>query len=737
MMYTKKIIPILITLQLGATALLQAQKEKINNNDIWNKYKFYPKGINELRSTSDGDHYTAIMTDTNSHSPLKGTQYIIKYDYATGKVADTLFKGADFIAGGKLHAIESYELGPGEKNILLSTGAEHIYRHSTVALYFIWNRASKTLTALKDAGDKVMYATLSPDGNAAAYIFKGDLYVKNLTDGSTKRITNDGSDNVFNGVSDWVYEEEFTVTRAYFWSPDSKSVAYYRFDDGKVPVFSMNEYKDSLYPTVYSFRYPKAGEPNPSVSIHIYNLEKGNTATVVPPKPFEYVPRIKWTQNPETLSVQYMNRLQDTLVLTLADAGTGKTTPILTESEKTYIDINDALTFINKNSEFIWQSDADGFTHLYRYNIGGKLINQITKGKWDVLEFKGADEKTKTLYYVSDETSPIDKDIYSITWEGKNKKKMSQRTGSNDIDFSANHNYCINYFSSAEEPGTIILSDAKGKTIRVLEDNKKLKDTLKNYSLGQKSFFSFTTSQGTNLNGWMITPPGFDSTKKYPVLLYVYGGPGANTVNNSYGGTMDMWFQMMAGNGYIVASVDNRGTGGRGAAFQKCTYMQLGKLEVQDQIETAKYFASKLYVAADRVGIWGWSYGGYMAAMCITKGADYFRAAISVAPVTDWDYYDSIYTERYMRTPSENRSGYAESSPIHYAGLLKGHYLLIHGTADDNVHFQNSIEWIHALQKADKPFSLMIYPDKNHSIYGGNTRYYLFNELSDYLKANL
>ncbi len=712
------------------SVLAYAQKEKITDDQIWTQYKFYAKGIDELRSTSDGEHYT-VLKDTNS------MQYIISYNYSNGLAADTLLSSGDLKRAGNDFRIESYELCSGERNILLSTASEHIYRHSTVARYFIWNRTARTLTDLTDGKEKVMYPTLSPDGNKAAYIFKSNIYIRNIADGATKQITTDGTDDIFNGVSDWVYEEEFTVTRAYFWSPDSKSVAYYRFDDTKVPVFSMNEYKDSLYPTVYSFRYPKAGEPNPEISIHIYNLEDGVTTNIIPPHHFEYVPRIKWTQDPRTLSIQYMNRHQDTLVLALADAKTGKTTPILTEGEKGYIDINDALTFINNNREFIWQSDADGYTHLYRYSIGGKLINRITAGKWDVLNFKGTDAKNQTIYFISDETSPIDKDIYSVKWDGKNKRKLSDKTGTNDIEFSADYKYSISYYSNVNDPEIITLRNSNGKTLRVLEDNHALKDTLKNYRLGKKSFFRFTTSQGTGLNGWMLTPPGFDSTKKYPVLMYVYGGPGSNTVDNSYGGTMDMWFQMMAERGYIVASVDNRGTGGRGADFQKCTYMHLGELETQDQIETAKYFASKLYVAKDRIGIWGWSYGGYMAAMCITKGADYFKTAISVAPVTDWDYYDSIYTERYMRTPTENRDGYTKSSPIHYANLLKGHYLLIHGTADDNVHFQNSIEWIKALQKDNKPFSLMIYPDKNHSIYGGNTRCYLFNELTDYLNTNL
>jgi dipeptidyl-peptidase-4 len=707
-----------------------AQKENITLEQIWKNYKFYAEGIDELRPTSDGSHYTSLSSEG-------GTQAIISTDYATGKINDTLITSNDLIKGGKGFVIDGYELGPGEKSILLSTGSEQIYRHSSISRYFIWNREKRTITQLTVGNDKVMYATLSPDGKMAAYIYKGDLYAKNLDDGKVTRITNDGSTDVFNGVSDWVYEEEFVVTRAYFWSPDSKSIAFYRFDDGRVPTFSMNEYKDSLYPSVYSFKYPKAGAPNPTVSIHIYHLDQNKLVNVLPPKQYEYVPRIKWTQSSSLLSVQYMDRHQDTLVLTLADASTGKTTPVLTEGDKGYIDINDALTFINNNTEFIWMDDADGYNHLYRYSIAGKLINQITKGKWDIEDCKGVNEKTHTIYYISTETSAIDKDLYSINWEGKDKKKLSEKTGTNSAEFSSDYSYYINNFSNNDEPGLITVYSGEGKQVRVMVDNHALKDTLKSYKLGIRSFFTFTTTQGTNLNGWMITPPDFDSTKKYPVLLYVYGGPGANTVDNSWGGNNYMWFQMLAEKGYIIASIDNRGTGGRGSEFKKCTYMHLGKLETEDQIEAAKYFGQKTYVDKTRIGIWGWSYGGYMAAMCITKGADYFKTAISVAPVTDWDFYDSIYTERYMRTPKENEDGYADGSPIHYADLLKGHYLLVHGTSDDNVHFQNSIEWIRAMEKAEKHFSLMIYPDKNHGIYGGNTRHYLFTELTNFLLQNL
>ncbi len=720
---------ITLVASLFLTLSIFAQKQNVTLDDIWTYYKFHPQGIDELRSTSDGERYTALTM-------VNGTQAIIAHSFATGDSVGTLLTGDQLEKAGNSVQIVDYALGKGEKNILLSTAIERIYRHSSVAKYYVWNREAKTITPIMGE-EKLLYATFSPDGNSVAFIYKGNLYIQNLINGKLTQITNDGSDNVFNGVSDWVYEEEFVVTQAYFWSPDSKSIAFYRFDDSKVPVFSMNEYHDSLYPSVYSFRYPKAGTPNPTVGIKIYNIQNTATVNVVAPGHFEYVPRIKWTQSATELSVQFMNRHQDSLVLVLADAVTGKTTPLLTETSKTYIDINDALTFINNNKEFIWQSDADGYDQLYHYSITGKLINQVTKGKWDVTDFKGIDEKTHILYYSSTETSAIDRDLFCIKLDGTGKKKLSTETGFNNADFSANFHYYINTFSNAETPDYITLHNSDGKQLRVLETNKPLKESLTKYNLGKKKFFAFTTSQGTNLNGWMLTPPDFDTNKKYPVLLYVYGGPGANTVNNSWDGTNGMWYQMLAEKGYIVASVDNRGTGGRGSEFKKCTYLHLGKLETEDQIETAKYFQSKTYADKTRVGIWGWSYGGYMAANCITKGADYFKAAISVAPVTDWKFYDSIYTERYMRTPDENEEGYKDGSPVNYADDVKGHYMLVAGTGDDNVHFQNSIAFIKALEKAEKPFSLMIYPDKNHGIYGGNTRHYLFTQLTDFITNNL
>lgn len=720
---------LIINLLLLLAACTRAQNRDITLDDLWKSAKFYQKGINELQPDPDGKHFTSLVSGI-------GLQAIVQYDYASGNTTDTLLSSNEITMKDKKFPIESYEISADKVNILLSTDGERIYRHSTISRYSVWNRQNKSLIALMPEG-KELYATLSPDGSMAAFIYKSDLYVKTISNGKVMQVTHDGSLDIYNGVSDWVYEEEFTVTRAYFWSPDSRTIAFYRFDDSKVPVFSMNEYHDSLYPTVYSFKYPKAGTTNPSVSILSYRIETGVTTPIATTGKYEYIPRIKWTQNPQELSIQFMNRKQDTLVLALVNSNTGGHSTLLTETSNTYIDINDALTFINKNTGFLWQSDRDGFNHIYRYSISGKLICQVTKGKWDVTELKGVDEKRELVYYESAESSPTNRDLYVVDMNGKNKKNLSLQTGFNNANFSADFSYYINTFSSAGVPDIFTLHSNNGTRLRILENNKALNDTLSNYRLGRQSFFTFTTTQHVSLNGWMIKPPGFDSTKKYPVLMCVYGGPGINTVNNAWSGINYLWYEMLAEKGYIIASIDNRGTGARGSEFQKCTYLHLGKLETEDQIEGAKYLGSLAYVDNTRVGIWGWSYGGYMAALCITKGAAEFKTAISVAPVTDWKYYDSIYTERYMSTPGENQAGYIESSPITYADALKGNYLLIHGTADDNVHFQNTLEWIQALEKANKPFSLMVFPDKNHSITGGNTRYYLFSQMTDFIYKNL
>jgi len=455
----------------------------------------------------------------------------------------------------------------------------------------------------------------------------------------------------------------------------------------------------------------------------------------------QYIPRVKWTEDANTLSILRMNRLQNKLELLFANSTSGETKTIYTETADTYLDIHqgqgDYVYFTSDNKNFIIQSEKDGYNHLYLYDMTGKLVNQITKGNWEVLGYKGVDEKIKTLFYLASESTSSDKDIYSIKMDGTGKKKISTMKGTNNPDFSNGMKYFINHLTDANTPEVITINDANGKQIRILEDNSTLVKKMQEYGITKKEFFSFKTSENVELNAWMIKPANFDVTKKYPVFLTFYGGPGSNQVSNSFDIKNYFWYQLLSEKGYIIVCVDNRGTGSRGATFKKCTYKQLGKFEVADQIEAAKYFGSLSYVDKTRIGTFGWSYGGYLSSLCITKGADYFKTAIAVAPVTNWRYYDNIYTELFMQLPQENASCYDDNSPINYVDKLKGKYLLIHGSADDNVHYQNTMEMVNALVKANKQFDLFIYPDKNHGITGGNTRLHLYTKMTDFILTNL
>lgn len=715
---------------LGLTFSVSAQTKKLTLEEIWGKWEFSSETVSGINSMNDGQHYTSLESTPYGEA-------IVKYEYKTGKTIDTLLKSKDLkIDKDTSIAIEDYQFSYDETKLLIATNTEHIYRHSTKEDYYIFDLKQQTLIPLTQ-GEKQRYATFSPEGTKVAFVRNNNIYIKDLVSTIETQVTNDGRFNeIINGSADWVYEEEFSFDKAFFWSEEGDKIAYYHFDESNVKEFSMDIY-GSLYPTGYKFKYPKAGEENSKVSVRIYDLATTKTISVDLGTDFEYIPRIKWTKDNATLSIQRMNRHQNKLDFLLADATTGKTRIIFTETSKTYIDITDNLTFLNDKNRFIWTSEKNGYNHLYVYNLTTNTFRQITKGEWEVSEFKGLDEKNDILYYISTETSPLERDLFSINLDGTGKKKISTQKGTNDAIFSKNFSYFINYYSNANTPPYISLNTANGKEVRQLKDNSKLKNRLSEYNLTNKTFFSFKTSENIDLNGWMMKPVNFENSKKYPVYMFVYGGPGNQQVLNSWGGVNLMFYHYLAQQGYLVVCVDNRGTGGRGSDFKTCTYKQLGNLETQDQIEAANYLGTLEYVDKSRIGIQGWSYGGYMSSLCITKGADIFKTAIAVAPVTNWRYYDTIYTERYMQTPKENANGYDNNSPINHVEKLKGKYLLIHGTADDNVHFQNSVEMVNALIKANKQFDFYIYPDKNHSIYGGNARLHLFTKIADFIQMNL
>jgi len=720
----------LVFLIIFNTVSAVAQSE-ITLEDIFKKGKFRTEGVYGIRSLKDGGHYTTLQRGD-----------IVKYEYKSGDSIEAIVLGSELKFNGESIEIDEYEFNTSETKLLLATQEKPLYRHSSSYKYFAYDRTDEKLRQIAD-GKHVYHATFSPTSNQVAYVFENDLYVEDLDAKKTLQLTNTGKKNeLINGMSDWVYEEEFAFTKAFQWSPDGRYLAYYQFNEKDVKQFSMTTYKGQLYPEEYKFKYPKAGEENSKVAIFIYNLRRElNVKVDIGDKSDIYIPRIKWTEDVSTLSVQRLNRLQNKLELLLADAVTGKSRVVLTETSETYIDITDNLTFLDNGQEFIWSSEKDGYNHLYLYDVAGNEKVQLTSGEWDVTQFYGIDDRGKNFFYQSSEEGPTQRHVYSASLNGSFKRKLTPEKGQNSAQFSKTMEYLINHHSDANTPPFISLLNEKGKQIRVLKDNGLLKRSLMKMGLPQKEFFSFTPSHGTSLNGWMIKPDGFDSSRKYPVMVMVYGGPGSNTVHDAWdkywGTSRHMWQHMLAQQGYLVVSVDNRGTGNRGRDFKNCTYKELGKLETEDLIETAKYLGGLDYVNPSRIGIFGWSYGGYMSSLALTKGADYYSMAIAVAPVTNWRFYDSVYTERYMRTPQENANGYDDNSPINHVDKMKGAYLLVHGTGDDNVHFQNTVEMTEALIEANKHFDLYMYPDRNHGIYGKNARLHLFTKMTDFIKKNL
>ncbi|HNQ27643.1 MAG TPA: DPP IV N-terminal domain-containing protein, partial [Aquaticitalea sp.] len=543
---------------------------------------------------------------------------------------------------------------------------------------------------------------------------------------------------IINGITDWVYEEEFGFVRAFDWNADGTKIAFIRFDESNVPEFSMDVYGNQLYPTQYTFKYPKAGEANSVVSLHLYDVVSNRTYDVKVGKSYDdfYIPRIKWTNDPDVLSAQYTNRHQNVLDLWMINAKNNTSAIALTETDKAYVDVTDNLTFLKDNS-FIWTSERDGYNHIYHYSKDGKLINQVTRGQWEVTSYYGYDSKSGKIFYQSVENGSINRDVYSINLNGKNKTRLTKGTGTNRAEFSADFTYFINIFSNATTPTIYTLNDSKtGTVIKSIVDNAALEEKLSEYKISKKEFSTIKVN-GNDLNMWMIKPVDFDPNKTYPLFMYQYSGPGSQEVSNRWNSSNDYWYQLLAQKGYIVACIDGRGTGLKGAAFKKVTQKELGKYEVEDQIEAARQLGRLGYIDETRIGIWGWSYGGFMSSNALFKGNDVFKMAIAVAPVTSWRFYDSIYTERYMTTPQENPSGYDENSPINHVDKLKGDYLLIHGTGDDNVHVQNTMRIIEALVQANKQFEWMIYPDKNHGIYGGNTRLHLYTKMTDFIDKTL
>lgn len=717
----------LFALFLFVGVTLSAQ-QKLSVEEIYTGV-FRAKGMDELQALKNTNQYTVLNTDRGSRS-----QQIDLYDYATLKKVSTLLdtKNHKELTDG----IDSYTFSANEKQILIANNSNPIYRHSFTADFYLYDITTKSLRKVLEQAQEPLF---SPDGSKIAYAKANNLFVMDVASGNSTAITNDGEKNaIINGITDWVYEEEFAFVRAFDWSADSKKIAFIRFDERQVPEFSMDIYRKDLYPSQDKFKYPKAGEKNALVSLHVVDVAS-NTKKEVNLSQYNdfYIARMRWTNDANVLCAQVLNRHQNNLDLLFVDGTTATTKVVLNEKDNAYVDVTDNLTFLKDNS-FIWTSEKDGWNHIYLYDKTGKLKNQVTKGTWEVTAYYGFDEKTKTIFYQSTENGSIVRDVYRIGLDGKKKMKLSKQVGTNAATFSPNFEFFINTYSSVTTPTQYSLNSAKdGVQVQMIVENSALTEKLKKYDLPTKEFFVLTTEKGHQLNAWMIKPKDFDATKKYPVFMYQYSGPGSQQVANDWLDTNDYWFMMLAQQGYITVCVDGRGTGFKGAAFKKCTQKELGKFEVEDQIDAAKVLGTYAYVDKTRIGIFGWSFGGFMASNCLFKGADVFKMAIAVAPVTNWRFYDSIYTERYMQTPQENASGYDDNSPINHVSKLKGSFLLVHGTADDNVHVQNSMQMIEALIQANKQFDWAIYPDKNHGIYGGKTRIQLFNKMTNFIKEKL
>lgn len=712
------------------SANLNVFAQELTVEKIWKKYEFYAARIDGFRSMKDGLHYTQLNDDNGKQSISK---HLITDQNSKPEI---LIATDNLIYNGKSINVDDYFFNDDESKVLITTQTTAIYRRSFNATYYLFDLKTKSLKPLDESHQPQTLAEYSPDGLKVSFIHKNDLFVKDLASGKVTKITTDGKRNkVINGTTDWVYEEEFAITKAYGWSPDSKYIAFLKFNEKEVKEFTMTYFQE-LYPTLYTFKYPKAGEDNSKVTAHIIPAKGGKVINLELGE-YEYIPRLQWSNSSNQLVLQTLNRHQNDLKYHLVDLNGKKPTHKVFYQEKssTYVEIDDNLLILKDGNTILRTSEMDGYNHIYKLTFDGQST-QITKGKWDVIEFYGIDETKNELYFSSAEHSPISKGIYKVALDGSNKKAISSETGTNEAEFTNGMKYFVKTYSTANTPPVYSLCDNEGKEISILENNDKLSATLSNYPLGKKEFMLFHSGT-TELWGSIIKPADFDPAKKYPVFITIYGGPGHNEVSDSWDGNDYMYHQLLAQKGYIVVSVDPRGTMYRGAEFKKSTYLQLGKLEVEDFINTAKELQSMPFVDPSRIGIQGWSYGGFMTSLAMTKGADVFKMGIAVAPVTNWKYYDNIYTERFMQTPQENPNGYNDNSPINFVNQLKGKYLLIHGSGDDNVHYQNTMEMVNALVKADKQFDLFIYPNKNHGIYGGNTRNHLFTMMLNYTLNNL
>lgn len=728
-------LAVLFSIGLLAINTVLAQDKEVSVAAIYDG-TFRTEGMDVLRSRNNGTQYTLLNYDR-----VNKIQTIDLYEYETLEKTATLLSTEDLEG---ISYMSSYTFSADESKVLLATDLTPIYRRSTLGSYFVYDFNDKSLIKIADVA--IQEPSLSPDGSKVAYGYENNIYLFDLKTKQTEQLTFDGEKNrIINGITDWVYEEEFGFVRAFEWSPEGTHIAFLRFDETQVPEYSMPIYGEDLYPTLQTFKYPKAGENNAVVSLHLIELEGVKIATI--PVDAYYIPRIKWKNNPDELAFQTFNRHQNELILYEFNKRSGALSVLHTERDAAYVDVNDNLTFLVDDS-FIWSSEKDGYNHLYLHDKSGKQKRQLTSGDWEVTSYYGYDEKRKKIFFQSTAMGSINRDVYSVGIKGKNLRRLTAQDGVNRASFSADFTYFINAHSNAATPPSYTLNTTVPKKrvrdanagqslmLKTIVDNTALLNTLEEYNISPKEFSTLAVN-GNDLNMWMIKPADFDPSKKYPLLMFQYSGPGSQSVSNTWMSTNDYWYQLLQSKGYIIACVDGRGTGFKGRDFKKSTYLQLVRYESDDQIAAAEQLSALPYIDENRTGIWGWSFGGDMAMHCILKGNEVFETAISVAPVTSWRFYDTIYTERFMRTPQENPEGYDLNSPLNYADQLKGKLLLVHGSADDNVHFQNTMRMVEALVQANKQFDWAVYPDKNHGIYGGKTREQLYTKMTQFILNNL
>ncbi|MDR2918909.1 MAG: S9 family peptidase [Tannerella sp.] len=722
----KKGFSFLLSLLVVAGVYAQNGSKRIDLKDITDGRFRQVTAIGELRSLPDGEHYTMMN---------KERTMVIKYAYRTGQPVDTLFN-VKRARECTFDSFEGYEINSTGHRILVWRETERIYRHSYKAEVYEYDVRRNMVKPLTESNDKIMIPTFSPDGRMCAFVKDNNIWLKKFDYDTEVQVTKDGEFNkIINGATDWVYEEEFSVTNLMAWSPDNEYLAYVRFDESDVPEYSMQIYGDGVYPEYYDYKYPKAGEKNSTITLYSYSVETKDIKLLKAPIDADaYIPRIIFTSSPDQLAVMTLNRQQNIFSMYYANPKSGVFRLILKDENKRYVD-SEWLNGIQFTKDgFLYVSEKEGYAHIYQYTSTGVEQRQVTRGNWDVTGLIGCDEATNTVYYESAEESPLRRSVYKVDGKGV-KTRLSVQEGTNSASFSSNYAYYINRYSNAGTPVSITVNETKtGKELRVLQNNAALKEYLGQHAFRPKEFIRLQTASGYELNAWIVKPANFDESRKYPVLMSQYSGPNSQSVLDQY--SFD-WEQYLANAGFICVCVDGRGTGARGEEFRKCTYLRMGELESKDQVEAAQALAKYPYIDGKRIAIWGWSFGGYNTLMAMSTGNGTFRAGIAVAPPTDWKYYDTVYTERFMRTPKENANGYNATSPIRLAGDLQGKLLLVHGTADDNVHFKQTLDYAEALVQAGKQFDMHIYRDRDHGISGGNTRLHLYTKMTNFLLDNL